>query len=119
MPCHSVTSLSSTLKRVISAAPSSAASAAAPAPPIAPPGPCFLTDRGNERILSLCGTVLNRQPLISCSSCGTVIGTERYLAYIRGRLGKLATKIDPAGQLCDGCARGKGHHRPDTVMVTG
>ncbi len=84
-----------------------------------PTGAMLLTDRGNERILSLCGTVLNRQPLISCATCGTVIGTERYLAYIRGRLGKLATKIDPAGQLCDACARGKGHHRPDTVMVSG
>ncbi len=84
-----------------------------------PTGAMRIEDRGNERILSLCGTVLNRQPLIACSSCGTVIGTERYLAYIRGRLGKLAAKIDPAGQLCDACARSKGHHRPDTVMVTG
>jgi len=71
-----------------------------------PTGAMQIQDRGDERVLSLCGTILNRQPLVHCSDCGAVIGTERYLAYIRSRLNKSTPSA--AQQLCDECARKAG-----------
>lgn len=108
-----------------------------------PTGAMRIEDRGAERILSLCGTILSRQPLLFCNDCGAVIGTERYLAYIRGRLGRVAAaqatgqdvqgalevvrgrlgalaaspqKVD--GPQCDVCARKKGLQGDATVMAT-
>ena len=72
-----------------------------------PTGAMRLFDRGDERILSLCGTVLSRQALVRCVECGTVIGTERYLAYIRSRLGNAAPQA-PDYRYCDECARKSG-----------
>jgi ferredoxin len=83
-----------------------------------PTGAMRIEDRGGERILSLCGSILNRQPLLFCSGCGAVIGTERYLAFIRGRLGALApAPHNGDGPQCDVCARKKGHHGGSTVMA--
>lgn len=109
-----------------------------------PTGAMRIEDRGTERILSLCGTILSRQPLVFCCDCGAVIGTERYLAFIRGRLGAIAAaqstgqdlqgtlesirgrlgalaaspqKVD--GPQCDVCARRKGLQGGATVMATG
>ncbi|MBU1566604.1 MAG: FAD-dependent oxidoreductase [Proteobacteria bacterium] len=82
-----------------------------------PTGAMRIEDRGPDRILSLCGTILNRQPLVFCSSCGTVIGTERYLAFIRGRLGGLAAKAAANEPQCEICARKKGHQRGTTIMA--
>ena len=66
-----------------------------------------IVDRGGERILSLCGTVLNRQELVLCSSCDTAIGPAKYLDYIGDRfkrIGHLGTQI----ALCTQCARKRG-----------
>jgi NADPH-dependent glutamate synthase beta subunit-like oxidoreductase/ferredoxin len=68
-----------------------------------------LEDRGNERILSLCGTILNRQPLLRCEACGEVIGTQRYLDFIHRRIAAKASALDQKG-LCDTCARKKRVH---------
>lgn len=83
-----------------------------------PTGAMRIEDRGPERILSLCGTILSRQPLIFCADCGSVIGTGRYLKFIDGRLGDLAVKPGPEGRQCDVCARKKGHRGGTTIMVT-
>jgi NADPH-dependent glutamate synthase beta subunit-like oxidoreductase/ferredoxin len=72
-----------------------------------PTGAMHMEDRGNERILSLCGTILNRQPLVFCELCGGVIGTQRYLDYIRGRLHKTAPSMNQH-PLCDACGRKAG-----------
>jgi NADPH-dependent glutamate synthase beta subunit-like oxidoreductase/ferredoxin len=72
-----------------------------------PTGAMQIQDRGDERILSLCGTIMNRQPLVHCAGCGTVIGTQRYLAYIRSRLHK-ATPPASQQQYCEACARKSG-----------
>jgi len=74
-----------------------------------PTGAMQIQDRGEERILTLCGTILNRQPLVHCSRCGAVIGTARYLDYIRTRL-KQSTPHDAQQQWCDECARKTGIH---------
>jgi len=71
-----------------------------------PTGAMIMEDRSGERVLSLCGTILNRQKLINCNSCGSVIGPERYLDYVRQRADNAGRVID-ARILCDSCARDK------------
>ena len=66
-----------------------------------------IEDRDGERLLSLCGTVLNRQKLVLCSSCGAVIGPARYLAYIDERF-KTDGQVASEQTLCKICARRKG-----------
>jgi NADPH-dependent glutamate synthase beta subunit-like oxidoreductase len=72
-----------------------------------PTGAMLIEDRGYERILSLCGTILNRQPLVKCDACDTVIGTQRYLDYIQDRLDKTAPSPSQK-RLCDTCGRKAG-----------
>ncbi len=63
-----------------------------------------IEDRDGERILSLCGTVLNRLKLEYCQECGAVLGPARYHDYIMERVGAL--KGVPEGSvLCVACAR--------------
>jgi ribosomal protein S14 len=58
-------------------------------------------------VLSLCGTVLNRQKLAYCESCGAEMGTHRYLDYVRNRIRSIGD-IWENRNLCDACARKKG-----------
>jgi NADPH-dependent glutamate synthase beta subunit-like oxidoreductase len=64
----------------------------------------LITDRKGERILSLCGTILNRQPLVTCQSCGQTLGPAKYLDFVQRRI---TSRGSPAGEglLCDRCAR--------------
>jgi len=63
-----------------------------------------MEDRDGERILSICGTILNRQKLVVCSSCGAVLGPAKYLEYIRKRTDQVASKTSTEN-LCDACLR--------------
>jgi ferredoxin len=69
-----------------------------------PTGAMHIEDRGEERILSLCGTILNRQPLVKCEQCDAVLGPERYLAFIRQRTDNVA-KVVSDRNVCEVCAR--------------
>ncbi len=80
-----------------------------------PTGAMRIEDRGDERVLSLCGTILNRQPLVHCQRCGAVVGTARYLAYIRARLHKSAPHASQQ-QYCDECARKSGSHNDNSAF---
>jgi ferredoxin len=64
-----------------------------------------MEDRGDERILSLCGTILNRQKLVYCSSCGSSLGPAKYLDFIQKRSQKAGLTHDSS--LCEACARKK------------
>ena len=69
-----------------------------------PTGAMRIEDRGSERILSLCGTVLNRLDLVCCERCGATMGPARYLDFVRQR----TAEVPPAAaaeRLCDACAR--------------
>jgi NADPH-dependent glutamate synthase beta subunit-like oxidoreductase/ferredoxin len=66
-----------------------------------------IEDRGNERVLAICGTILNRQELVRCSSCGAVIGPAKYLDYIDKRL-KHTGQVASEQVLCKLCARKEG-----------
>jgi ferredoxin len=63
-----------------------------------------IEDRNGERMLSLCGTILNRRPLITCVDCGAIIGTEAYIQHMN-------RKILAAGQTVDTVYRCAECHR--------
>lgn len=65
-----------------------------------------IEDRRGERVLNMCGTILNRQKLLYCESCGAVIGPARYLDFVSGRLNTLTPKTVKE-KLCEVCARKK------------
>jgi NADPH-dependent glutamate synthase beta subunit-like oxidoreductase len=69
-----------------------------------PTGAMHMEDRGQERILSLCGTILNRQKLLFCEDCGAVLGPSRYLDFIHERTAEVA-RVAGDLKLCDACAR--------------
>ena len=71
-----------------------------------PTGAMIMEDRSGERVLSLCGTVLNRQKLIYCGSCGSIMGPERYIDYVKQRADN-AGRIINDRILCDSCVRDK------------
>lgn len=80
-----------------------------------PTGAMRIEDRGRERILSICGTILNRQPLIFCDNCGTTMGTQRYLDYIHKRVHP-KVPVSYHRHLCDACARKRGVHGDVNVL---
>ena len=63
-----------------------------------------MEDYKEERILSLCGTILNRQKLTRCERCGSVMGVARYLEYIRNRT-RSVIQFSEIRPICDVCAR--------------
>jgi NADPH-dependent glutamate synthase beta subunit-like oxidoreductase len=69
-----------------------------------PTGAMQIEDRDDERILSLCGTVLNRKKLVYCENCMAVLGPERYLDFVQKRTNKVA-KLAGDRRLCEACAR--------------
>jgi NADPH-dependent glutamate synthase beta subunit-like oxidoreductase len=69
-----------------------------------PTGAMVIEDQGDERILSLCGTILNRQKLAYCDACGVAAGPLKYLEYVRKRTDKVGPVSDDK-ILCDACAR--------------
>ena len=69
-----------------------------------PTGAMRMEDREDERVLSLCGTILNRKKLLHCEGCGTVLGPARYLDFVQKRANAVA-KIAVSRRLCETCAR--------------
>jgi NADPH-dependent glutamate synthase beta subunit-like oxidoreductase len=69
-----------------------------------PTGAMQMDDRDGIRVLSLCGTVLNRKDLLHCESCGAVLGPAQYLDFVRKRTNGVA-KIADDRRICDACAR--------------
>jgi NADPH-dependent glutamate synthase beta subunit-like oxidoreductase len=63
-------------------------------------------DRGGERLLSYCGTILNRQKLEHCRECGAVLGPARYLDYLQKRTAGVGSVVLHE-RLCHACARRK------------
>jgi len=69
-----------------------------------PTGAMQMEDREGERILSLCGTILNRQKLLFCEKCGATLGPARYLDFIRKKTGAVVS-VSNDRRICDACAR--------------
>jgi ferredoxin len=64
----------------------------------------LMKDKEGERILSLCGTTLNRLKLEYCEQCGEVVGPVRYHDYIARRV-KGITPLVEGHTVCMKCAR--------------
>jgi putative selenate reductase YgfK subunit len=69
-----------------------------------PTGAMKIEDRNRERVLTLCGTILNHLELEYCQSCGAPLGPARYHDFIRKRTGETAL-LAGAEHLCMTCAR--------------
>ncbi|HSV93585.1 MAG TPA: NAD(P)-binding protein [Desulfobacterales bacterium] len=69
-----------------------------------------IVDRDGQRVLSLCGTELNRLDLVGCACCGATLGPARYLDFVRERTAAVPPAAS-AERLCDACARIKAAKR--------
>jgi NADPH-dependent glutamate synthase beta subunit-like oxidoreductase/ferredoxin len=69
-----------------------------------PTGAMKMEDADDERVLSLCGTILNRKKLLHCEMCGAVLGPARYLDFVKRRT-KSVARVAADRNLCDLCAR--------------
>jgi NADPH-dependent glutamate synthase beta subunit-like oxidoreductase len=69
-----------------------------------PTGAMQMVDTGGQRVLSLCGTILNQKKLLACESCGAVLGPAQYLDFVQKRTNQVARLADDR-RLCDACAR--------------
>ncbi|MGD8251643.1 MAG: NAD(P)-binding protein [Desulfobacterales bacterium] len=69
-----------------------------------PTGAMEMVDRDGDRVLSLCGTVLNRQKILLCEDCGANLGPFRYLEYVRKRTHSVSA-VSGSRHLCDVCSR--------------
>ncbi len=76
-----------------------------------------ITDIGDERILSLCGTILNRQKLEFCEHCNSVLGPSKYLDYIDRRM-KLNIGQTIHRSLCNNCSRKRIHDLQNKPMLS-
>ena len=77
-----------------------------------------IVDRGNERMLSLCGTILNRQPIVSCDICGTIMGTARYLDYVNEKTNGISRANSDTGAKCNDCTRKEtAHSMADNIAL--
>ena len=61
-------------------------------------------DLDSDRQLKLCGTVLNRQPLVYCDSCSRPMGTVQYLDYVHNGIRKDHPDLH-LRNTCDSCTR--------------
>ena len=76
-----------------------------------------IIDRGEERLLSYCGTILNRQKLEHCRACGAVIGPQRYLEFLKKRT-QTVSPVVADRNLCHSCLRrnSAGIHQENTPV---
>ena len=63
-----------------------------------------IEDKGNERLLNLCGTILNRLDVEHCEVCGKVTGPAKYHDYLRKRIQGINRRLENR-ILCLECAR--------------
>jgi NADPH-dependent glutamate synthase beta subunit-like oxidoreductase len=68
-----------------------------------------IVDQNGERLLSYCGTILNRQRLEHCRGCGVVLGPQRYLEFLQKRVQTISPVLADRG-LCHACARRRTAH---------
>ncbi len=69
-----------------------------------PTGAMRMEDRGGERLLNLCGIILNRLKVEYCEICGKVIGPVKYHDYIIKRVQGINKHLKDR-MLCLECAR--------------
>ncbi|QCQ22483.1 NAD(P)-binding protein [Desulfoglaeba alkanexedens] len=73
---------------------------------VCPTGAIECIEDNEKREIRLCGTVLNRLPVIRCASCGGAFVPDRYLEYVTSRSDQVMEK-SVFRKLCPKCARAK------------
>ena len=68
-----------------------------------------IIDQNGERLLSYCGTILNRQKIERCRGCGVVLGPRRYLEFLKKRVQAVSPVITDQS-LCPACSRRQTAH---------
>ncbi len=81
-----------------------------------PNGAMIIEDVGDERVLSICGTILNRLKLEYCEVCGTALGPAKYHDYITRRLKGIA-KTTEGRSICVECARKMAAHQHNEEII--
>jgi thioredoxin reductase/ferredoxin len=69
-----------------------------------PTGAMRIEDRDGERVLTLCGTILNREALTYCAVCEKEMEPLRYLEYVRKKTRRVSPRADNR-PVCEACAR--------------
>jgi len=69
-----------------------------------PTGAIRMEEWGEERVLSLCGTILNRLKVEKCEMCGAVVGPARYHDFISKKIQGISQHLRDK-VLCLECAR--------------
>ncbi|MBF0303245.1 MAG: FAD-dependent oxidoreductase [Desulfamplus sp.] len=64
-----------------------------------------IEEKNGERLLKLCGTILNRQKLLYCESCNAVLGSAKYLDYVQHKTANVAKVHQQKRRLCGNCLR--------------
>jgi NADPH-dependent glutamate synthase beta subunit-like oxidoreductase len=76
-----------------------------------------MIDREGERLLSYCGTILNRAKLENCRECGAVIGPRKFLEFMKKRTNTISPVVDEV-PICEACARKKrARYGMDSALV--
>jgi NADPH-dependent glutamate synthase beta subunit-like oxidoreductase/Fe-S-cluster-containing hydrogenase component 2 len=77
-----------------------------------PTGAMECTETSRKRELRLCGTLLNRQEVLTCPACGGAFVPSRFLHYVMERTKTVpAVSAPPGRDLCPACARRTGAER--------
>jgi NADH-quinone oxidoreductase subunit F len=87
---------------------------------ICPTGALQVEDHGDERLLLMCGTVINRIKMETCSQCGIPFSPKIFLRHLAHKLGDLSQNITLLGghlSLCPDCRRSEHAHRMNQGQV--
>jgi NADH-quinone oxidoreductase subunit F len=70
---------------------------------ICPTGALQLIDRGDERLLLMCGTVINKIKMEQCTGCGVYFSPKVFLKHVEKQLEELHYTVDQS--LCPECRK--------------
>jgi putative selenate reductase YgfK subunit len=70
---------------------------------ICPTGALQMVDNGDERLLLMCGTVINRIKMEQCAGCGVYFLPKIFVKHVEKRLEDLHLKLDQS--LCPECRK--------------
>jgi len=75
-----------------------------------PSGAMEIEDIRGERVLSLCGTILNCQKLVYCKECGEPYASPKHLDFVKKNSDETMA-VDVERDLCPVCARSQSAER--------
>jgi putative selenate reductase YgfK subunit len=64
----------------------------------------IIEEKDGQRVLKLCGTILNKQTIQYCEECNAILPSVEYMQFIAQKTGKV-TKVSDDRLLCNSCQR--------------